>query len=134
MRVYRTKQTGVEIQTGQPFRLNDISYPANWLELATISDLGAHGIEMIEVPDPEPPKPEVEPVVVTRRQLMLAALELDLLDAMEALLPSLPRAAQIEWHHATVYERSHPMWDAAAALLSKTPADVDALFALAETK
>lgn len=134
MRVFRNLATGQDIPTGTAFRLGDINYPSNWLALATADDLAAHGIEAVELPDPEPVDPEPEPIVVTKRQLMLAALDVGLLDAMEALLPSLPRAAQIEWHHASLYERVHPMWDAAAAMMGKTPADVDALFALAGQK
>lgn len=66
-------------------------------------------------------------------QFRRAALQLELLDAIEAVVPSMPRDWQIKWEYAIEYLRSDPAWDVAAAALGKTPADVDALFSLAVT-
>ena len=69
-------------------------------------------------------------------QYMLTDREPDaglLLDAIEAAAASMPRDWQIKWEYAPEYRRADPDWDAAAAALGKTPADVDALFALAVT-
>jgi hypothetical protein len=66
-------------------------------------------------------------------QFRRAALQIGLLDAIEAAAASMPRDWQIKWEYAPEYRRADPDWDAAAAALGKTPADVDALFALAVT-
>lgn len=44
------------LSQGEAFRLNDVSYPSNWLELASVDDLAALSIET-EVVEPEPPPP-----------------------------------------------------------------------------
>lgn len=66
-------------------------------------------------------------------QFRRAALQIGLLDAIEAASASMPRDWQIKWEYAVEYFRSDPAWDTAAEALGKTPADVDALFALAVT-
>lgn len=65
---------------------------------------------------------------VTPRQFRLALLAADLLDTAEAIVAGADRAVQITWEFATLIERSSPMIDAFAAIMGKTPAEVDVLF------
>jgi hypothetical protein len=44
----------ITLPFGQPFTLAEIQYPANWLQLASVDDLEAHGIVRNEAPDPTP--------------------------------------------------------------------------------
>jgi hypothetical protein len=91
--------------------------------------------EVIETQTWREPTPEDTPVPqsVSPRQLRLALLEMDLLDAVEAAVAQADRATQIMWEYAIVYERSHPAWEQMAASLdpSCTAADVDMVFRLA---
>lgn len=41
---------------GQQFVFDDVTYPTNWLELATKEDLDSRGIKVEEVEDPTPPE------------------------------------------------------------------------------
>lgn len=61
MRVY-TLPDGRQLNHGQAFTLDDIKYPANWLEKASLDDLNDRGILMEEVPDPDPEPPSLEDV------------------------------------------------------------------------
>lgn len=72
---------------------------------------------------------------VSPRQLRLALLEMDLLDAVEAAVAQADRATQIMWEYSTIYERAHPAWEQMAAQLDppRTMVEVDAVFRLAAT-
>jgi hypothetical protein len=84
--------------------------------------------------------PPFVPPVVSRRQ-MLTALEMTvrpddartLLARVEALVPTLPRLAQIAWHESNDFERGNLFIAQFAAIVALTEADVDALFILAGT-
>lgn len=81
------------------------------------------------------------PPVVTRRQ-MLTALEMTvrpgdqttLLMRVEALVPTLPRLAQIAWRESNDFERGNLFIAQFAAIVGLTESDVDALFILADTQ
>lgn len=75
------------------------------------------------------------PQKVTRRQFKLALLDIGILDDVEAMIAaSNDRALQINWAEALDFERSNPFIAQMAAALSKTAAEVDALFVLASGK
>lgn len=76
------------------------------------------------------------PNKVTPRQLREALLEVGILEVVEAIVAASDRATQIRWEYAIEFERSHPQWDAMAALMDPpmTSADIDAVFQLALTK
>jgi len=69
----------------------------------------------------------------TPRQMRLALLQLGDLDAVEAVVAAAGQDVRIQWEYSTLFERSHPAWDALVGGIGKSPADVDALFALAAT-
>lgn len=80
------------------------------------------------------PAPVVIPTKVTRAQFILALLELDLLDVVEAAVSAADRATQINYRERLEFERSHPVLSTMAAVLGKTDSDIDALFLLAASK
>ena len=45
---------GRALRAGEPFELNEIKYPANWLSLAASKDFEGIGISVTDEPDPEP--------------------------------------------------------------------------------
>lgn len=114
------------------FKLDGESFPAGWLALVDAAALARYGIERQEMLDPDP-APPFAPVEATPRQLRLAMVQSGVYDQVVAMAAQLQQSAQVEFEYASVYHRAHPMWDAAAAALGKTPADVDALFAMAVT-
>jgi hypothetical protein len=83
---------------------------------------------------PEPPAPIVPvPQSVTMRQAARALLDADLLDDVEALVATLPRAYQIDWERASVVERSNPLVEIVRQQKSMTDAQIDDLFITAAT-
>lgn len=74
---------------------------------------------------------------VSMRQARLALLQQGLLAQVEAALAALPdgqrEAAQIEWEYGSTVARLSPWVVQLTAGLGLTPAEVDQLFALAET-
>jgi len=73
--------------------------------------------------------------VASPRQFRLALLQLDLLDAVEAIVanPSTSAAVRIEFEYTTEFRRDWPLWAGFLPLIDKTDADLDAVFALAKT-
>lgn len=69
-----------------------------------------------------------KPMVVTRRQALLALLAAGKLDQIELLIQSAPRAVQIAWEAAGTFERNNPLIATMAPQLGLTEADVDGLF------
>lgn len=59
-----TLPDGRELTQGQAFTLDDIQYPANWLEKASLDDLNDRGILLEEIPAPEPEPPSLDEVKV----------------------------------------------------------------------
>lgn len=74
------------------------------------------------------------PQKVSRAQFILALLELDLLDNVEAVIAGADRATQINFRERLEFERSHPLIATMAAVLNKTDPEIDAVFILAATK
>ena len=73
------------------------------------------------------------PQVVSRAQFILALLQLDLLDEVEAAIAQADRATQINYKERLEFERSFPLISTMAAVLGKTEAEIDNLFLLAST-
>jgi len=73
------------------------------------------------------------PQVVTRAQFILALLQIDLLDEVEAAIAQADRATQINYTERLEFERGFPLIATMAAVLGKTDAEIDALFVLAAT-
>ena len=73
------------------------------------------------------------PQVVSRAQFILALLQIDLLDEVEAAIDAADRATQINYKERLEFDRSFPLIATMAAVLGKTDAEIDALFVLAAT-
>jgi hypothetical protein len=71
------------------------------------------------------------PQKVSRAQFILALLQIDLLDEVEAAIALADRATQINYSERLEFERSFPLIATMAAALGKTDAEIDALFVLA---
>ena len=82
---------------------------------------------------PKPAQPVPVPQSVTMRQAARALLDADLLDDVEALVATLPRAYQIDWDRASVVERSNPLVEIVRQQKSMTDAQIDDLFIAAAT-
>lgn len=82
-----------------------------------------------EVVNIEPPEPEpFVPTRLTRRQAKLILLQYGLLDAVESVVATMPRAAQIEYADALSFERSNPLMTLVAETAGLTTEQVDAMF------
>ena len=75
----------------------------------------------------------VPPIVVSALQIRLALSQQGLRSAFEAYVATADQATKDSWQFATSFERNNSIIATAAAAIGKTPADVDALFALAKT-
>ena len=83
---------------------------------------------------PPTPAPTVQaPQSVTMRQASLALLGADLLDDVEALVATLPRAYQIEWQRASTVERGNQLVEIVRQQKSMTDDQIDELFTTAAT-
>ena len=94
------------------------------------------GYEWVELPYAAPVITEpviLVPQVVSRAQFILALLQIDLLDEVEAAIAAADRATQINYEERLEFGRSFPLIGSMAAVLGKTDAEVDALFVLAAT-
>ena len=112
--------------------------PVNLSLTETTGELRANwtGYEWVELPYAAPVITEpviLVPQVVSRAQFILALLQIDLLDEVEAAIAAADRAAQINYNERLEFERSFPLIATMAAVLGKTDAEVDALFVLAAT-
>jgi len=87
------------------------------------------GLEVAPVPVPAIQIPQV----VSRAQFILALLQIDLLDEVEAAIAQADRATQINYNERLEFERSFPLIATMAAVLGRTDAEIDALFVLAAT-
>jgi hypothetical protein len=88
-----------------------------------------NGTALVEYVPPTPPEPEpVIPTSLTRRQAKLILLHYGLLDGVEGIVTTLPRAAQIEYADALYFERSNPLIQMVAQAASMTDAQVDEMF------
>jgi hypothetical protein len=139
MKIYTSVSDGTVVPQGQPFTLDGIAYPFNWLDLASPDDLAAHGISEQDVPDPAPPAPPSAPPVstvpqaVTPRQARLALLGAGLLDQVNTAINAAGGASLITWEYASVIERNDPLINMLGQALGLTSDGIDALFVTAST-
>ena len=68
------------------------------------------------------------PQSVTMRQAVLALLDADLLDDVEAIVAVLPRRYQLEWERAANVYRDNALVETVRQQKSMTPAQIDDLF------
>lgn len=120
-----------------PGRDTDIT-PTNTSTTDTPGELRANftGYEWVDLPYAAPviTEPVIQvPQIVSRAQFILALLQIDLLDEVEAAIAAADRATQINYEERLEFERSFPLIATMAAVLGKTDAEVDALFVLAAT-
>lgn len=105
-----------------PFDLGNMDYNTflEWLE---------------EGNTPIPYVPDVigVPQEVTMTQARLALLQYDVLDQIEAVIPTLGRAAQIEWEYRPSIHRNHALVTTIKQQFGWTDALLDELFTLAAT-
>lgn len=81
-----------------------------------------------------PPAPPVPvPQSVSMRQAARALFDAGLLDEVESLVATLPRAYQIDWERASIVERSNPLVEIVRQQKSMTDAQIDELFITAAT-
>lgn len=78
-------------------------------------------------------QPQTIPQVVSRAQFILALLQIDLLDEVEAAIDQADRATQINYKERLEFDRSYPLIATMAQVMGKTDAEIDALFVLAST-
>ena len=78
-------------------------------------------------PAPTPPAPVV-PQSVTMRQAVLALLDADMLDDIEAIVAALPRRYQLEWERAANVYRDNALVETVRQQKSMTAAQIDDLF------
>ncbi len=76
---------------------------------------------------PSPPAPVV-PQFVTMRQAVLALLDADMLDDIEAIVAALPRRYQLEWEPAANVYRDNALVEAVRHQKSMTNEQIDDLF------
>ncbi len=112
--------------------------PANQSTSDTPGDIRANwtGYEWREMTYQTPPEiaaPVIVPQVVSRAQFILALLQIDLLDEVEAAIDAADRAAQINYKERLEFERGFPLIATMAQVMGKTDAEIDALFVLAAT-
>ena len=77
--------------------------------------------------EPTPPVPVI-PQSVTMRQAVLALLDADLLDDVEAIVAVLPRRYQLEWERAANVYRDNALVETVRQQKSMTAAQIDDLF------
>jgi len=74
------------------------------------------------------PEQVTVPQVVTMRQAELALLAAELLDDIEALIPTLSRVDQISWTRASTVERNNPLVAYIQSIKGLSDTDIDNLF------
>jgi hypothetical protein len=68
------------------------------------------------------------PNSISMRQARLQLLAMNLLDAVNTQISTMPTAAQIEWEYATEVKRDNPLVLALQTALSMTDSDMDLFF------
>ncbi len=71
------------------------------------------------------------PPPVTQSQMRLALEQLNLLTAVQTAVSSASQSVQTLWNFTSIFERHDPNVIALGAAVGQTPAQIDALFALA---
>jgi len=135
-----TASDGSTLPSDQPFTLDGIAYPANWLSLAGAADLSGLGITVQTIADPIPPvEPPPPPVTVnamttvTPRQARLALNAAGLLTQVNAAIAAADQPTQITWEFASFIARDDALITTLSAALGLTSTQVDGLFTLALT-
>ena len=82
---------------------------------------------------PPPPPPPVPVLNVSPWQMRRALNEMGLRAAVESAVAGADQTTKDAWEFATSFRRDNAMIAAVAAALGKTSADLDALFALAQS-
>lgn len=85
-------------------------------------------VEPGDFPPKDTPIAAFVPTRVSMRKAELQLLEDGLLDDIEALIETLPRAAQIEWRRATEVDRNHPLVEVVRVQKGLTVEQIDELF------
>lgn len=73
------------------------------------------------------------PQEISRAQFILALLQINLLDDVEAAIASADRATQINYKERLTFRRDFPLIATMAAALGKTDPEIDAVFILGAT-
>jgi hypothetical protein len=73
------------------------------------------------------------PVSVTARQFNVALIRSGLYDSVIAAVSAAGRETQVTFEKSNEFERANPMLNSLAAVIGKTPSDIDNLFRLAAT-
>ena len=106
------------VTLGDRYRCDGEDYQFSVIGAATVDDWNG-------------PLPErnvvVVPDSVTKRQAVRAMYDAGILDEVEALVAALPRVYQLEWIHASVVERTNPLFDILRQQLGLTSAQADDL-------
>jgi hypothetical protein len=98
-----------------------------------IDFIGEPSLQGLTKTEPPAPPVVVPPIVVSARQIRMALSRLGLRAAVENYVGAADQDTKDSWQFAAEFSRDHSMIATAAAVLGKTPADVDALFELAKT-
>lgn len=106
--------------------LSDADVVAGWTAKlppgsASITDAEAEALR----PKPDP---NAVPLVVTRRQALLALLAAGKLDEVELIVQNSPRAVQIAWESAGTFERDNPLIGSLGSQAGLSSDDIDHLF------
>lgn len=129
MIIFKIVETGAVVPQGVGFTHNDTKYPPNWLDLATEQDLADHGIEAVEVSDPDPePAGAVVPSEISAAQARVQLRRSGLRDQVEALVSGTNGETRDWYEYASVWRRDNPNIAGLAAQIGLSDADIDALF------
>lgn len=101
--------------------------------VAAIGDPAEFDPPLTGIEPPAPPAPPKPPIVVSARQIRLALNQIGLRAAVEGWVQAADQDTKDTWQFGTEFSRvNSPATDAAEAY-GKTPAEIDALFELAES-
>lgn len=106
----------------------------NYLQPAQIRYDGDHVVVLYS--DELPPAAPADPmpnIVVSPRQIRTALSQANLRTQVEAAVATGPQALKDWWEYATAFESKHAEVQAMGAALSKSPAEVYAVFQLAQS-
>lgn len=133
MIIFKIVETGAVVPQGVGFTHNDTKYPPNWLDLATEQDLADHGIEAVEVSDPDPePAGAVVPSEISAAQARVQLSRAGLRGLVETLVTAAGDEELRDWYeYASVWRRDNPNIAGLAAQMGLSDEDVDAFFTAA---
>lgn len=88
---------GAKVRRGQAFKCNGYQFPANWLDLATASDLTHWGITSAQINEPDPP---TSPVFVTKATIIERLQAAGKLSAFRTAMDSATLLQRERWNAA----------------------------------